>query len=239
MLPNSNTPLKVCTKCNVPYPNTSEYFYRRGQGLRADCKACGSEKAKVRYHANADANCAAARERYYSRREEHLAVVKAWRQANREKVRGYTTKWNKAHPEACQAASTRWREKHPDHSMVASSAYRRKYPEKVKASREKWVEANPEKVRAKWRRHRKNRAGAPGSHTVADERRQRKIQSDLCWYCMKPLNGGGQLDHKEPLSRGGSDYPSNLAWSCVGCNQKKNAKTEAEYITVINDVDEY
>lgn len=49
-----------------------------------------------------------------------------------------------------------------------------------------------------------------------------------CRYCYQH---GGKLtiDHKIPVSRGGSDERSNLCVACHGCNCSKNNKTPEEF----------
>jgi 5-methylcytosine-specific restriction endonuclease McrA len=37
------------------------------------------------------------------------------------------------------------------------------------------------------------------------------------------------VDHKQPVSRGGSNWPENLAVTCPTCNLRKSDKTEAEF----------
>jgi hypothetical protein len=49
------------------------------------------------------------------------------------------------------------------------------------------------------------------------------------YYCQKPLEGCFHVDHKQPLSRGGSNWPHNLACTCAGCNLSKGALTEQEF----------
>jgi 5-methylcytosine-specific restriction endonuclease McrA len=51
-----------------------------------------------------------------------------------------------------------------------------------------------------------------------------------CYLCLKPiLFGNDQLEHKIPLSRGGSNERSNLDVACQKCNYKKHNKTETEF----------
>ena len=47
----------------------------------------------------------------------------------------------------------------------------------------------------------------------------------LCWdaYSSKPF----QIDHIDPISRGGNSELDNLAYACGGCNGHKYNKTEA------------
>ena len=51
-----------------------------------------------------------------------------------------------------------------------------------------------------------------------------------CYLCLKPiLLGKDHLEHKTPLSRGGTNNYCNLAIACDKCNLNKHNKTEAEY----------
>jgi 5-methylcytosine-specific restriction endonuclease McrA len=43
------------------------------------------------------------------------------------------------------------------------------------------------------------------------------------------------LDHKEPLSKGGSDNADNLQWLCAPCNVSKHAKPYAEWLTSVTE----
>lgn len=51
-----------------------------------------------------------------------------------------------------------------------------------------------------------------------------------CYLCLTPVPfKKDHLEHKTPLSRGGTNEYSNLAIACQHCNCKKHSKTEAEY----------
>lgn len=54
----------------------------------------------------------------------------------------------------------------------------------------------------------------------------------LCVYCRKTLTPKTLTkDHAIPLSRGGSNWPSNLVPACKSCNSKKKAKKPNEFST--------
>ncbi|MBI4258110.1 MAG: HNH endonuclease [Thaumarchaeota archaeon] len=52
-----------------------------------------------------------------------------------------------------------------------------------------------------------------------------------CWWCGKKLaftnygvhgaKGAWEIDHSNPVSRGGTDYLGNLVPSCIECNRSK------------------
>ena len=51
-----------------------------------------------------------------------------------------------------------------------------------------------------------------------------------CYLCLNPIQfGKDTLEHKQPLSRNGTNEYNNLAVACFKCNCKKNIKTEEEY----------
>lgn len=49
-----------------------------------------------------------------------------------------------------------------------------------------------------------------------------KTQKRKCFYCSAPLGwGDATIDHKIPLSRGGTDAWTNIVVACLNCNQAK------------------
>lgn len=55
-----------------------------------------------------------------------------------------------------------------------------------------------------------------------------------CIYCLNQIVfGKDSLEHKQPISRGGTNEYSNLAIACRKCNSSKGNKTEEEYRKVI------
>lgn len=69
------------------------------------------------------------------------------------------------------------------------------------------------------------RVGGPPRGTVRE-----LIERDglSCAYCEAPLSEGFEVDHVEPLSRGGSDLAENLVLACQRCNARKHAKSPRE-----------
>ena len=58
----------------------------------------------------------------------------------------------------------------------------------------------------------------------------KKYGTLTCYLCLKPVEfKKDHLEHKIPLSRGGTNEYNNLAISCQSCNCKKYKKTEQEY----------
>ncbi len=86
----------------------------------------------------------------------------------------------------------------------------------------KWVAKNKERMaHLKARRYARER-GAEGSHTLEEWQKLKEIYGNKCASCreFKPLT----KDHVMPLSRGGSDYITNIQPLCRNCNSKKWSK---------------
>ena len=59
----------------------------------------------------------------------------------------------------------------------------------------------------------------------------KKYGTLTCYLCLKPIQfGKDSLEHKTPLSRGGTHLYENLAIACQSCNSKKHIKTHKEYL---------
>jgi CRISPR/Cas system Type II protein with McrA/HNH and RuvC-like nuclease domain len=97
------------------------------------------------------------------------------------------------------------------------------------ASSKKHHHENPEMTAARRERYKQNLRAAPGVYTQADITTIRVRQRDACYYCNSILRGCGEVDHRLPLSRGGSNWPINLVLACVPCNRDKNNKTDEEF----------
>jgi len=74
---------------------------------------------------------------------------------------------------------------------------------------------------------------AEGNYTQQEIGRLYSSQKGLCFYCKISLIGDFHRDHKIPLSRGGSNWISNIALTCPKCNTRKNTKTDVEFAQVL------
>ena len=55
-------------------------------------------------------------------------------------------------------------------------------------------------------------------------------QNGICYLCASPLDRNKiNVDHKNPVSQGGSNRQSNLGLTCATCNKEKHGKTVAQY----------
>ena len=57
----------------------------------------------------------------------------------------------------------------------------------------------------------------------------RKVQDDTCYYCGVSILTNAQVEHLEPLARGGSNGFRNIMLACPSCNAAKGALNEAQF----------
>ena len=86
-----------------------------------------------------------------------------------------------------------------------------------------WRKQNPDAYRAIKLRYRANLANAEGNHTGAELKALHKAQNGKCVYCRAALKKGYHADHITPLSRGGTNWITNIQLTCGSCNVKKNS----------------
>lgn len=130
-------------------------------------------------------------------------------------------------------AAKDWNRNNPEKLKECVKTWRRKNPEKVKLSVFQWQQANPEKVREfgrikdHRRRVRKLNTPAHEQYTIEDKQQVFDYYGNCCVYCSDTEDL--QVEHLQPLSRGGLNTRDNIAPACPTCNYSKGAKTVAEF----------
>lgn len=196
--------MKICTKCKIE-KFTSEFNKNSGSGdgLRPDCKSCVKERDT----------------KYRAQNKEKIAKSKAsYQKENREKLRIYGAAWRAKNPEKAAAPKARWSQKNKESEAARLAMWRRNNPEAKKASNHA---------------RRALSAGAEGCHTKHDISNLVQLQKFRCASCLLKIIKSGRLeyhvDHIIPLSKGGSNWPTNLQILCPGCNLRKYAKDPLDW----------
>lgn len=103
----------------------------------------------------------------------------------------------------------KWRDK--------NKAHLKEYDRKCK-------EKNPELKRLYENRRRAKKTGAGGHHTLQQIKEMLLKQACKCINCLANISKKYEIDHIQPISKGGSNWISNIQLLCPLCNHKKNAK---------------
>ena len=162
------------------------------------------------------------RRRYCAKREWILERQKLYAQANKEKKREYNRRYYRENREKLKEQN---RQYHQNNKEAASEWYKQYYQENIEA-----IYANHRARRAKKR-------GNGGSHTVKELNELFEQQEGLCYYCGRLLFESFKVpfhvEHKIPISIGGSNDISNIALSCKECNLRKHTKTDEEFLELL------
>jgi len=227
---------KKCSKCGTVKPNTPEYFRPKHNQCR-ECRNKYSREYQRKWRKehpeekrlsvkrwrenNPERNKEIKRKERIKNKARYAERAREYRKNNKEKIRKYQKRYEntKRAKEKAKERGRRWRENNK---------------EKARAQRKKWIANNKERHRKnkliQEHRRRARKLSADGSHTKDDIKTMRIQQNNKCWYCGVDLSQTGvHVDHRIPISRGGSDSPSNLVLSCPACNMSKHNKMPHEW----------
>ena len=156
-----------------------------------------------------------------------LCVTGYCRECRREKAIGWSKKWRdndyQRYLDVNRKSVKAWRDRHPQRSRDFVKAYRHKYPDRVQALADKWAKSNPEKVRRIKACSKAKRRLAEGRFTTKDIEKILALQKGKCAYCRCGIRDSYQVDHIVAVTKGGSNWPSNIQLCCRPCNTRKNA----------------
>jgi 5-methylcytosine-specific restriction endonuclease McrA len=162
----------------------------------------------------------------WHRSEEHLAEVRKYYHDNREERLAY----RKVHYEKNKHGSVAaYKKKNRKRIAAKRREYRQRNRKKIAAYNDAWARANRDKRALNERKRKARKVINGGSHTWDDIEALFIKQRALCAGCGESIEKKFHVDHKRPLSRGGSNGPRNLQLLCQPCNNQKHAKTMKEW----------
>jgi len=178
------------------------------------CTSCKQTLDESKFHVNFDnrknvyrlraecKECGKARKRKYVAKNKHKE--KEWNRNNYLKNR-----------ENIIAKQKEWNSKNRDKRALWWSDYYQK---------------NKDAFITRARNRRMLLLNSPGSFTNEGIALKIELQGGCCYYCKAPLGEDMELDHKIPVSRGGTNFLSNIAPSCRACNHLKRDKPFMEFV---------
>lgn len=150
---------------------------------------------------------------------------RAYYELHRERLKARQRERNVASREAKKAYNRAYYEANKAQLIRAE---RRRYAastEERRAAARRWRAEHPELIRVQTQIARARKAAAPGRSTAAQLEERWNYYAAKCWMCG---DVAASWDHVVPLSRGGSNWASNLRPACLSCNSRKNNKLVRE-----------
>lgn len=194
----------ICRVCKQSLPSDKFYYRKDSRKYRTECKDCLLKKQRDKY-VPVPPKYATEEDKIQAARDR----AKQWYKDNKEKAKKRISAWQKS--ERGKRIRTRAREKH-------KRLHKDYWRAKIRADRST-------------RRAREIGAGPlfTSSVLLVEEENLLRYGVFTCEYCQQEIKEIYHLDHKLPLSRGGTNITENLCISCPACNLEKGNKTYDEY----------
>ena len=142
-----------------------------------------------------------------------------------EERRAYGREWIRNNAERAREAMRRWRKNHPEEHAAQSRARYAHDPAKIK----RIIESSPNRaaVRRAMHSRRRDRVRGLPSFTAAEWQALVAEYAGRCAYC--GADGPLQVEHRLPLSAGGSNTIDNILPACSACNLRKARVTDTVF----------
>jgi HNH endonuclease. len=189
------------------------------------CQKCGSTKRYVSKKCCVNCNNKQGLKWQQANPERVRGTNQKWNQANREKNRERCRKWNQANPEKKQECDRKYRQENPKKKYEQNRKWFDANQEKMRESKQKWKQANPEQykiiLQVSGRKNKAKRMQAEGSYTAQEWIDLKEKYDNRCLCCRRhqsELDRVLEQDHIIPLTKGGTNWISNIQPLCRDCN---------------------
>lgn len=210
----------------------------RGYPRQVNCKKCGVEftatcaRSKWCGDREKKTGCAYEERKRWKREKEKK------RRANNEDLQDYMRNYGREWKRQQRALNTDYIKR----QKLSYREYYKKNKERLKQKNKEWRRNNLDKILERNRARRIRERGVEGSHTNLEWENLKQKHSNKCakcgiseWDLFKIWDGGRfsklTRDHVVPISKGGTDYISNIRPLCISCNASKKDKNQVNVIT--------
>lgn len=210
--------MKRCTKCGKEKPTEEfvKYNYKLNK-YRSTCLECD----RKRYKKYREANPEKARE-----------SQKKYREANPEKDRERQRKYREQNREKIREKRKKYREQNREKFLEIEKKSRKKNRENRRDYNKRWAIENKLARKSHKQNRRARYKQANGKLHRESIKARFEYYGNKCYYCS--ATNDLTIEHRIPLSRGGTNWPSNIVPACGLCNSKKGTKTEKEFINFLS-----
>ncbi len=180
-----------------------------------------------------------------SHKEQIKEKSKIYYKKNKDKIIAYAYKWAEHNPEKRRFARIDWEHKNPEYKKKFRE-YNKKYcnryyqenREDMLQKAKEWRINNPIKSKQRIAEYNNRRkafmlnVGELPLKTIqmVYEDNIKKYGTLTCYLCSNSISFGlDEIEHKIPLSRGGTNDYENIGVSCRRCNRSKHDKTVDEF----------
>ena len=169
-------------------------------------------------------------------RAEHVDMVQAQRvvyDAIHVAQQAATPKlYRDAHQEQLRAQHKKHYEENYSLVLINHRLWYKKNKKKDDTRHAQYQHLHPEISQVGHSRYHARRLNAEGSFTVEEFRQKCEEYDYKCAYCGIE-DADLTIDHVIPLSRGGTDYISNIVPACLSCNSRKKDKNLEDFLDEI------
>lgn len=215
----------VCTKCKQRKPE--DLFSRQKEklnGRSSQCRSCVNVYAKSRYLLKKP-NLIDYQRRYYKDNRDYVSKrQKEYVEKHKEKYADYQKKYYIENKEKKEAYIREYYKENKDKVLSQCKSYRDSHKEEKSKKDSDYKKNNKEIVKNHFhtRRARKNNSG--GRFTKKEILEMFLSQENKCNICKCDISIKYHVDHIRPISKGGSNFISNIQLLCPPCNLRKGDK---------------
>jgi len=229
--------MRTCTDCGVDISDMSNHAKRCSIHAQIHNKLHKKEHARKCYVKNKEV-FARRNKRWREKNKEKLRnLTKAWRIKNKERMKELAKLWAKRNPEKVRQKLIKYktsekgklklklyRQKNYEKLLEKARIWKKEHKEYVNTYRNGWVKTRRGKLMKKVNqiRHRARRKNAQGNFTI-NEWLEIRNRSPMCPACGRFVECENlTVDHIIPITKGGTNYISNIQPLCALCNSTKN-----------------